>query len=286
MGDKQIEGGQNLSSVSPCQVCCSNGVASSLGMSRRHFLQGLSVAGAAMGALRVSETAVGAHKPKQVRADQPFPRGDALRVKPVLVYDIPKRREKSSWRNYGAVQTPAAVRDEVTRIENELHQLQQTAEFPVQVQPLEQLDSQTKLAQLDVDSTDLCLVYAAGYVTQWPLQVPMIMFVRHRSGPFYLGFEIAHWRFLRGSGDRFVQPGFDIDDVVVDSGDELLWRLRAMYGLKNSRGTKMLSIGGMAAYSDPAQQYGPRVAKEIWGYDFVNVDLLLERWIYTQSHSS
>lgn len=271
MGDKQIECGQKKSSISPCQGCCSNGVASSLGMSRRHFLQGLSVAGAAMGALSVSETTVEANESEQVCADQPFPRGEALRVKPILLYDVPKRREKSSWRNYGAVQTPAAVQDEVTRIEKELRQLQQTAEFPMQVLALERLDSQAKFAQLDVDSTDLCLVYAAGYVTQWPLMVPMIMFVRHRSGPFYLGFEIAHWRFLRGSGDRFVQPNFDIEDVVVDSSDELLWRLRAMYGLKNSRGTKMLSIGGMAAYSDPAQQNGPRVAKEVWGYDFVNV---------------
>ena len=139
------------------------------------------------------------------------------------------------------------------------------------MQPVELLDSQAKLAQLAVDDVDLCLVYAAGYVSQWPLKVPMVMFVRHRSGPFYLGFEIAHWRFLRGNGDQFARPDFDTDDVVVDSGDELLWRLRAMYGLKNARGTKMLTIGGLAAYSAPAQEHGPRVAKEVWGYDFVNV---------------
>ena len=57
----------------------------------------------------------------------------------------------------------------------------------------------------------------------------------------------------------------------MDSCDELLWRLRAMYGLKNARGTKMLSIGGLCAYSAPAQENGPRVAKEVWGYDFVDV---------------
>ena len=79
------------------------------------------------------------------------------------------------------------------------------------------------------------------------------MFVRHRSGAFYLGFEIAHWRFLRQSGDRFALKGFDTDDVVVDSYDELLWRLRAMYGLKNAKGTKMLTIGGLCAYSREAQ---------------------------------
>ena len=56
----------------------------------------------------------------------------------------------------------------------------------------------------------------------------MVMFVRHRSGPFYLGFEIAHWRFLRQSGDTLALKGFDTDDVVVDSQDDLLWRLRGL----------------------------------------------------------
>jgi len=50
----------------------------------------------------------------------------------------------------------------------------------------------------------------------------------------------------------------------VDSQDELLWRLRAMYGLKNAKGTRMLTIGGLEAYSQPAQENGPRVAKEVW----------------------
>jgi L-fucose isomerase-like protein len=99
----------------------------------------------------------------------------------------------------------------------------------------------------------------------------MIMFLRHRSGPFYLGLEIANWRFLRQSGDVAAVPGFDTDDLVVDSQAELLWRLRALYGVKNAKGTKMLTIGGLAAYSSLAQENGPRVAKEMWGYEFVNV---------------
>jgi L-fucose isomerase-like protein len=41
--------------------------------------------------------------------------------------------------------------------------------------------------------------------------------------------------------------------------------------LKNSRGTKMLTIGGLVAYSAPAQEHGPRVAKELWDYSFVDV---------------
>ena len=137
-----------------------------------------------------------------VPADQPFPRGAALRVKPILVFDVPTRGDRTSWRSYGAIQTPEAAREEAARIEQELSQLQQKAEFPIQMQPVELLDSQAKLTQVAVNDTDLCIVYAAGAVGEWPLKTPMIMFVRHRSGPFYLGFEIAHWRFLRGNGDQ------------------------------------------------------------------------------------
>ena len=239
------------------------------GLSRRNFLQGMAAAGVALGGMaHAAEVRAESSEPTP---GQPFPRGAALRVKPILVYDVPRRQDKTSWRGYGGIHTHKAAREEAGRIEKELGQLKQKAEFPIQLQPVQLLDSQAKLRQVAVDDTDLCIVYAAGSCTQWPLKVPMAMFVRHRAGPFYLGFEIAHWRFLRQSGDPFVLEGFDTDDVVVDSYDELLWRLRAMYGLKNAKGTKMLTIGGLVAYSGEAQQNGPRVAKEVWGYDFVNV---------------
>jgi L-fucose isomerase-like protein len=60
----------------------------------------------------------------------------------------------------------------------------------------------------------------------------------------------------------------DLDDIVVDKYDEVLWRLRALYGLKNAKGTKMLAIGGLAAYSQPAQELGPTHAKEVWNYQY------------------
>ena len=231
----------------------------------------MGVAGVAIGGLALAAAPVGAETAEPVPAEQPFPRGAALRVKPILLFDLPTRKDRDSWRSYGAVQTPAAAREEAVRIEEELNQLKQKVEFPIQLQPIEVLDSQTKLGKVSVSDTDLCIVYAAGSCTKWPLEVPMVMFVRHRSGPFYLGFEIAHWLFLRQSGDQFALKGFDTEDVVVDSQEELLWRMRALYGLKNAKGTKMLAIGGLQAYSREAQEHGPRVAKEVWGYDFVNV---------------
>lgn len=250
---------------------CSPQAQAESGLSRRHFLQGLGVAGVAAGGLAMMAARSRAAATEPAPFERPFPRGAALRVKPLLVYDLPTKREQDSWRSYGAIQTRAAAQEEASRIEKELDQLKGKAEFPIELQPVEALDSQARLKEVPVKGVDLCIVYAAGGCTQWPLNVPMLMFVRHQSGPFYLGFEIAHWRFLRQSGDVAALKGFDIDDVVVDSQDELLWRLRALYGLKNAKGTKMLTIGGLEAYSPLAQEHGPRVAKEIWGYEFVNI---------------
>ncbi|HEY5911012.1 MAG TPA: twin-arginine translocation signal domain-containing protein [Verrucomicrobiae bacterium] len=240
-------------------------------VSRRHFLQDLGAASLAAGALTVNMADATAAAAEPAPAAQPFPGGTPLRLKPILIFDAPARREQESWRGYGGIHTPAAAREEAGRIEKELGEMKQKAEFPVEMQSVEVLDSQGKLGQVDVSQSDLCLVYAAGSCTQWPLAVPMVMFVRHQSGPFYLGFEIAHWRFLRQSGDLPAVKGFDTEDVVVDSQEELLWRLRALYGLKNAKGTRMLTIGGLEAYSALAQENGPRTAKEVWGYEFVNV---------------
>ncbi len=262
----------NVLNQASCGSCCSNPQPeSSAGFSRRHFLQGLGGAGIVLSGMAVGGSRAWADVGDPVPGEQPFPRGAALRVKPILIYDVPARGDRVSWRSYGGIHTADAAREEAGRIDAELRQMQQQAEFPLEIQALEVLDSQAKLGQVNIAETDLCVVYAAGYCGEWPLQIPMVMFVRHKSGPFYLGFEIAHWRFLRQNGDTMALAGFDTDDVVVDSYDELLWRLRAMYGLKNARGTKMLTIGGLVAYSAPAQEHGPRIAKEQWGYDFVNV---------------
>jgi hypothetical protein len=61
-------------------------------------------------------------------------------------------------------------------------QMKEKAEFPMQMQPVELVQSQAKLEQVAVKDTDLCIVYAARGCTEWPLTVPMVMFVRHRSG--------------------------------------------------------------------------------------------------------
>lgn len=233
--------------------------------SRRGFLQGVgsSAVGAALGGLSLTAGAA--------ETEAGPPRGKHLRVKPILTYEIPRRQEKNSFRNYGALDDKEKVNEEAKRIEGELKQLASQAEFPIEVLPLSLVENDPQAEQAAATPCDLLLVYPAG---GWQVnkivaaKTPKVLFIRHQSGPYYLWHEIAHWRLLRNNGDTFVPLDVDLDDLVVDKYDEVLWRLRALYGLKNARGTKMLAIGGLAAYSEPAQKLGPTHAKEVWGYQY------------------
>ena len=42
---------------------------------------------------------------------------------------------------------------------------------------------------------------------------PNIMFLRHKSGPYYLYHEIAHWRVLRHHEDAMAEPALDTGDI-------------------------------------------------------------------------
>jgi len=44
--------------------------------------------------------------------------------------------------------------------------------------------------------------------------------------------------------DEYGQPNMGVEDVVVDRYDELLWRLRALGGLKNTLGKRIVAVGG------------------------------------------
>jgi hypothetical protein len=63
----------------------------------------------------------------------------------------------------------------------------------------------------------------------------------------------------------------DVWDVVVDDYGDVLWRLRALYGLNNALGTKVVAIGGLKAYSKPGQERGPAHARGVWKFDIQSV---------------
>ncbi|MHB8861074.1 MAG: hypothetical protein ACYC6N_01630 [Pirellulaceae bacterium] len=249
--------------VHTCSCGCSSGI------TRRGFLGNVGGATLLGGAtLMFASTACGAADGPA--SGDPLPVGKPLRVQPVLAYDCPQRQDRTSWRGYGGVQTPEAAQQEGQRVEAELQQLVQSLEFPVQLLPLSMVVDKEQVASALAVDCDVRLVYAAGGNLVYDLAAagkPLIVFVRHRTEPHYLWYEIAHWRLLRGNGDEFVQTGMSIDDVVVDDPQEVAWRLRALYGLNNARGTKMLAIGGLVAYSQPGQELGPACARDVWGYE-------------------
>lgn len=252
--------------------CCSHGVPNInekafFGMSRRDFLVGLGTAG--MGALALTSQAHGALR-------KPIPGmglriGSTLRVKPALVYSISRRREARSWRPWGGLHSQSDVDKEVATIEKELKKLASSADFPMEILPLARVNNGGQAAAVKDSDCDVVLVYAASGRRGWldtivASKKPSVMFLRHDSGPVYLWYEIAHPHFLRRATDEYKQPDMDVWDIVVDDYGEVLWRLRALYGLKNTLGTRIVAIGGPGGWG-VGHKLGPATAREIWKLD-------------------
>lgn len=207
--------------------------------------------------------------------------GKELRVKPVLMYDLPKRREATSWRNWGGIMTEQDVSDEVNRIMGEHQALSTMADFPLKILPLVQIRTEADAkAVRDSGDYDVMLVYAAssgGNVLESCVSPDKwnLVFVRHKSGPTYLWYEIVHCRFLRKGGQNFelnnyrYPGGMDVWDVVVDNQNDLLWRFRALYGLKNFLGKKIVALGGAGGWGCPQ---APQLSKDKFKTDIRIVD--------------
>jgi hypothetical protein len=183
-----------------------------------------------------------------------------LVVKPILSYEIPVRQNQTSWRSWGGIQTEKDAADEIKRIGEELKTLIAKADFPVSFLPVSGIKSTREINDItDLGSADLFIVYAAGgwtdrFDTLNKMGKNMIIFCRHRSGPVYLWYEIISPRYLRQHTDALAVKGINENDIVIDSQDELLWRLRALCGLKNTVGSGILAIGGPGAWSQPLEK--------------------------------
>jgi L-fucose isomerase-like protein len=194
-----------------------------------------------------------------------------LRVQPVLTYGVPKRREATSWRDWGGIQTEEQAAKEKERIGEELARLKAKADFAVEVLPVAAARNPDQARSVAGGKHDVLLMYAAGgggntleamtLKDKWNL-----MYLRHSPGPVYLWYEIVHPRFLRKTVDDYGQPGMDVHDVVVDEYDELLWRFRALYGLKNSLGKRIVAIGGAGGWGEGGRK-APRISRELWQMD-------------------
>jgi hypothetical protein len=197
-----------------------------------------------------------------------------LRVQPVLIYQIFKRREQTSWRPWGGLFTEKEVGEEKIRIQNELAALAKT-EHQVEFLPLREARNVQEAAEAGKGEHDVLLLYPASGGAQileaaakdnpWTL-----VFVRHRSGPVYEWYEIVHPRFLRKTADPWGQDNVSINDVVVDEQADLAMRIRALAGLKNTVGKKMVCVGGPSGWGAGGRK-APDLARRIWKFDLVDV---------------
>ena len=249
----------------PCSCsCCA--VHPPPGLTRRQFV------------VRLGATAagVGLAGPRALAADAGGPPARrALRVQPVLVYSTPVRREGTSWRGWGGIQTEGDADAEVARIGKELARVKASAGVPLDIGPVEKVKSDAAAAEVARKPCDVRILYAAGggVRTLESLIAPdrdTLMFLRHDPGPVYLWYEIVHPRLLRKTVDEYGQPGLDVHDIAVDDPDGLAWRLRALSGLRNTLGTKIVAIGGASGWGAGGQK-APAIAKDAWKFDIVDV---------------
>ncbi|MBN2138630.1 MAG: hypothetical protein JW720_12555 [Sedimentisphaerales bacterium] len=265
------------SSHNPIQrrTCCPcGGHHTGSDISRRTFLQGAggaTLVGAALTGLTWSAVAMAEN------AAETAPKRKPLVVKPILLYSIPQRREQTSWRNWGGIQTEQQTAEEAARIEGELAALRKKADFPVNFLPVGKTQNAAGLAKIaDLDKADVFIVYAAGgwmdtFDALAEKKKDMIVFCRHKSGPVYLWYEIISPRYLRKHTDTLAATGMDDQDVVVDNQDEILWRLRSLCGLRNTMGTRIIAVGGAGAWAQPADVV-PNLVREKWRFDIRNFD--------------
>ena len=247
-------------------------------INRRKFI-GLSAIGlAGTNLLLSSQTAKG----QDWAATNPFSiSGKNLVVQPVLIYSLSKKRPATSWRPWGGLQTEADISAEVERITKELLDLQQKCSFPVKILSVVKIDSVDKAVNIaNANNYDVPIVYAASGGTELLETVITekrnnIIFLRHRSGPIYLWYEILHNRFLRKGGDNFELDEFrnpgktDIHDVVVDDYNDVQTKLNALYGVHNFKGKKIVALGGSGGWCCPQ---APKVSQEKFKIDIQNVE--------------
>jgi len=251
-------------------------------MSRRQFV-GLTTTGVA-GALFGSAVPLRAGgKTEEWNPDEPFVvTGKKLKVQPILMHTIQERRESTSWRSWGRTSTTRAAAEEAKRISKELNALSAKADFPLQMLPLIKIASVEEALRVSANDYDVVMVYpATGSGSMLKACFPAkqdkdtVIFVRHRSGPIYYWYEALSTRYLKTGTEQELKQnspdnhgGVFVDDVVVDDYQEVLWRLRALHGIKNFIGKRIVALGGAWGKYD---NQAPSVAREKYGIDIIEV---------------
>ncbi len=251
--------------------CCCSGpaeIGENGAFSRRTFLAaaGTAAAGAVLHAAAAS-------RPSSISRQPPIRL--PLRVQPIFNCEIYQRKPAASWRVTGAIQDERELQEEEARIRRDLGEMAASANFPLELRPLVTVRDVEQATAVAKGDFDVLVIYAArrnlpvlealAANDKWNL-----MFVRHQSGPLYYMYIGAHTHFLRKRRDDFGQANMDAHDIVVDDHGELLWRLRALYALKNLRGKRIVAVGGPGGWGAEGAE-APERARELWELDIRTV---------------
>ncbi len=251
-------------------------------MSRRQFV-GLTTTGVAGALLGSTAPLRAGAEVEEWNPDKPFlVTGKGLKVQPILMHTVHERRELASWRSWGKISSPQAAAEEADRISKELSALSAKADFPLEILPLVRVSSEVEARRMHGNDYDAVIVYPAtgsgGMLRACFPAKPnrdAVIFVRHRSGPAYYWYEALSTRYLKKGSDEELKQnslrnhgGVLVDDVVVDDYEEVLWRLRALYGVKNFIGKRIVALGGAWGKYDAR---APGVAREKYGIDIVEL---------------
>jgi hypothetical protein len=256
-----------------CPCCSFNRNVQPADLTRREFLYRVGAA-AATTSFAFTALAAGAVQTASALNIRPPQGAKPLKVQPVLTYEIPQRREKTSWRSWGGIQTEADAVAEKARLEAELARLKAKSDFELDILPLAMVAKMDQAKAVTATDYDVVLVYAAGgggnlLETLIRPGKSNLMFLRHEPGPAYLWYEIVHPRFLRKTVDEYAITGLDVNDVVVDDHGEVLWRLRALQGLKNTLGKKIVAIGGAGGWGEGGQT-APEISRNLWKLNLID----------------
>jgi len=251
------------------------------GMNRREFV-GLSAASVAGSVLGLASGAGAGPRSDSWDPDKPLlVTGKALKVQPILMYRVAQRRPATSWKSWGGVQDDRAAAEESKRIASELRGLKDRAGFPIEILPVTKVRSPEEATAVHANEYDCVIVYPAtgSGETLRACFAPKqdrdtLIFARHRSGPSYYWYEALSTRYLETGDAGFTQNScldhghLHVEDVVVDDTDELLWRLRSLYALKNFIGARIVALGGpWGKYAPDA----PQVARDRYRLNIIDV---------------
>jgi len=252
---------KNESSHKTCSCC---GSRMCPGLTRRNFIAGVGTVAGGMAAGSMAATGFAFDSQADYRPAPPR----TLTVQPVLACRLYERQKQDTWRPWGGFHSEKDITAEHKRIKTELDDLNSKAQFPLEVLPLVTLKSVAEAAALAKGDHDVLIMYPANVwvdvlEAMTNPKKPTIVFVRHKSGPVYLWYEVVHNRYLRKTVDEYGQPGVDYRDVVVDKTDQLLWRLQALFGLNNTLGKKIVAVGGASGWGKGGKN-APQIARELW----------------------